>query len=329
MGDVIWFWDNADIAVLDQGNERLRFESLRFHRDYDGLIETLRVSPDGREFAVAAGGGDIYRFDALTGQLLERLQGQKGETLKLAYGAAGKELFAVLSEDDPAGGKKQRIVAWHLSETGAGAEGTSLLYKTAIGDEFLSDIWIATDGSHLVVSGGNEKYWLVDPLTGAIVEERRWFPAQDSLQAIYGVKIKPVPGSSQAIVQAGALPLQLSAIDFDKGEWIGAFRTEVNPFQAVRFSKDGKSLIFNAPGYVHLWSLEEGKEVKRLTNLSRNPAFDNLAPDERGILTLDYQQGTSNDALATDIRFWNPRVGNRSVMTIRPRSGIRPTAVLQ
>ena len=315
-GDFIWFWDNADIAVLDRKNERLRFESIGFHSVYGSLIETLGVSPDGREFAVAAGSGDIYRFDANTGRLLEHLQGQKGEIFKLAYGADGKALFAVLSEDDPAGGKKQHILAWQVSGQDPATGSASLLYKTAIGDEFLSDIWIAPNGDHLVVSGGKETYWLVDPLTGAIVEERHWFPAQDSLQAIYGVKIKPVPGSSQAIVQAGALPLQLSAIDFDKGEWIGAFRTEVSPFQAVRFSKDGKSLIFNAPGYVHLWSLEEGKEVKRLTNLSHNPAFDNLAPDERGLLTLDYQQGTANDAVATDIRFWNPRVGNRTVMTI-------------
>lgn len=316
VGDAIWFWDNADIAVLDLKNERLRFENLRFHRDFGSLIETLHVSPDGREFAVAASSGDIYRFDAQTGQLRERLQGQTGEIFKLAYGANGKELFAILSEAGPAGGKKQHIVAWHLTGPDAATGSASLLYKTAIGDEFLSDIWIAPDGNHLVVSGGNEKYWLVDPLTGDIAEERRWFPAQDSLQAIYGVKIKPVPGSAQAIIQAGALPLQLSAIDFDKGEWIGAFRTEISPFQAVRFSKDGKSLMFNAQGYVHLWSLEEGKEVKRLTNLSRNPAFDNLAPDERGLLTLDYQQGTANNALATDIRFWNPRVGNRTVMTI-------------
>ncbi len=315
-GDFIWFWDNADVAVLDLKNERLRFESLRFHRDYDSLLETLHVSPDGSEFAVAASSGDVYRFDAQTGQLLERLQGQKGEIFKLAYGTAGKELFAILSEQDPAGGKKQHILAWHLTGPDAASSSSSLLYKTAIGNEFLSDIWIAPDGTHLVVSGGNEKYWLIDPLTGDIAEERRWFPAQESLQAIYGVKIKPVPGSAQAIVQAGALPLQLSAIDFDKGEWIGAFRTEVSPFQAVRFSKDGRNLMFNAPGYVHLWSLEEGKEVKRLTNLSRNPAFDNLAPDERGLLTLDYQQGTANGALATDIRFWNPRVGNRTIMSI-------------
>ena len=315
-GDFIWFWDNADIAVLDRKNERLRFESIGFHSDYGSLIETLRVSPDGREFAVTASNGDVYRFDAQTRQLLERLQGQTGEIFKLAYGADGKELFAVLSEDDPAGGKKQHIVAWRLSGPDAATGSSSLLYKTAIGDEYLSDIWLATDGHHLVVTGGNEKYWLVDPLTGDIAAERRWFPAEAGLKAIYGVKIKPVPGSSRAIVQAGALPFQLSAIDFDRGEWIGAFRTEVSPFQAVRFSKDGKSLMFNAPGYVHLWSLEEGREVKRLTNLSRNPAFDNLAPDERGLLTLDYQQGASNNALATDIRFWNPRVGNRTVMTI-------------
>ncbi len=311
-GDLVWFWDLSSVTVYDTKNVKILIQEKSVYETFGTLIDTVEVAPSGREFAVVSG-NRIHRFDAASGQSLGHLVAGDTEDLEIHdvhYSADSEHIYAAFEEKAEGYTRKPFLAGWHLTEP-PGASGTEPFVQRDTGDTHLYSLWTRPSDGALIGAGGDQRYRVLDPDTVRILSEADWLPVGQRLSAAYGVTFTNVPGTTQAVVQSGGAIVQLSAFDYESGDWLGGFTTEVSIMNGVGFSRTGNHLYFTSGGSVHVWSLEEGREIKRLANASYNPGFDNIASDDRGILTLTQSMDKPAGQNAIDLRFWNPRSGDR------------------
>jgi WD40 repeat protein len=310
--------DGQTLALGTAGNEGTAIrlidlatgKELRRIRDYEGWIERLAFSPDGKLLAGSAGEA-VYFWDPATGARLHQFVGHPAGVSSFAFSPDGKVLAV-------AGGAAQAVLggleretedhAVHLWDVATGRElGLLPGHRTAV-----VAVAFSPDGRRLVSASADEQWGDADHLhrvegslcvwdmaTGKLTR-RRAVPAARVTLSPDGQTLTFAEGKNTVCFWDMAAERVLWRLERGEGGWA--------------FSADGRVVAAAAADdLIHLYEAATGKELRRVrVSLSGGSHVAGFSPDGKRLVTVG---GAVRLWDAVTGEEWRPFGGHREPVT--------------
>ncbi|MBX3730508.1 MAG: WD40 repeat domain-containing protein, partial [Candidatus Sumerlaeia bacterium] len=257
---LVWSYDTPPILTVGLGTLRL-----------------VATSPVGDRYASAGGGGAFVR-DAVTGEVLRRLEGHEDTLTGLEFSFDGASL-ATGSLDGTA-----RV--WDID--------TATEMRRFRHPEAVTSISLSADATRLATGCADGIVRLWDVSGGQEVRQFSGLSGVLSAVALSPTGLQIAAGSASG---AGRL------WNASTGASTHVLSGHTGGIAAMRYSPDGARLATGSvDNTVRLWSPASGVEFRRFTGAGHRITSIAFAPDGVGLLA---GTGSTTDAIANPIHLWN------------------------
>ena len=250
-------------------------------------VRAVAFSPDGRAVAACAKDGRIYCWEAKTGKLLHKVEGNRWRSL--AFSPDAKLIAAVGSRPQQQG----EVGTVHVVDAITGKILFTLKEEGGSSDA----VAFSPDGRHLATAGSDGTMQIYDLPRGA----RRlvWHGHNGAISAL---AFSP-DGKTLA---SGGADHSVKLWDSETGKEVRVF-TGTAEVTGVAFSRNGKLILAGSQdGAVRLWDVQAGKELLRL-DAHRNGVRSAVFSPDRQIVATAGADGT--------VKLWDASLG-RQLRTI-------------
>jgi WD40 repeat protein len=253
----------------DQPPAKPPFPAPRLWKEFDGMCEVARVSPDGKLVAVVAGKRGrldknmVIVYETPTGKERCRfpaLHSAAGFSGTVTFTPDGKRLVSVVARVPK---NPQRGAADHDAIVTDAATGKQLFAIPLRDGQFMHDHGrYAVSDKILVVAGKNEAATVYDLTTGKALGD---LPGGQRLG-----KIALSRDGRWLVASAGKranIPweLEIHVWDVQKRAYCGKINTHKSPIRSLALSHDGASCAFAAHADPHLYVIDRASGEKKAT----------------------------------------------------------------
>jgi len=316
---------------------KVRLGSTRFRNGT--RIQTVALSPDGKQIACCGSDKGIRLWDARTGVVVPRCDASLGPVHQLSYAPDGKSLAALsfyrgVRVHDTTTGRLRwsmtqnggdNCVAWSLDGktiASGGRDGTIRLIDTSDGNlrerlsrrpGMISALHFTPDGKHLYSLGSDNQLFLWNVAAGRGVRQR---VVEESYSAYAPESFAFTPDGKALVTGLSNRGMRLW--DTTEGAPPRQLAVTERPRTAryVAFSADGRHLITSGNGMVSLWDFASGKELRSFP-VPGNPPV--VAP-----VAISHDARTLVAAVGSFLEVWDVREWQRL-----PRDSFPDAAVSQ
>jgi len=316
-GRLLWLWDGSNVAVVDQQSNRPLFLPRDFYRDGFKHIVSLDVSPDESDFIVGFEDGVILRLNSKSGEELERFRGPKRQLRSVLYADGGKMIiagFGSKTEKDRNETLSGEIAAWKVGDSQKTPAKPH--FSTTIDGDIVSSLALVKGGRQVAVAGIGFKFSFVDVTTGSLSTGIDWRQGLGEIKPIYGIELLSIPGRQELLAKIpGGLP-ELQVFSVDDGSLKGIFNAYVFPLASAKFGERDGGLVLGGSGGINVWSLNAGKETRRLFTRSSFPGLNNVHPNGQLVITASLDDKTPYGPDPIELKFSHPSIGHRTMLTV-------------
>ncbi len=271
------------------------------------LVGGAKLSPDGKLLAAAGERSTLVLFDAISGKLVQRLQGHDpnagnffGSVRSVVFDPQGRWLFS--------GGDDQRIIRWSLPK------GEKLGEWQAPAE--VNSLALSPDGTTLAsgLRGGSQQIMLWNVADGKII--RSLDGHTSSIGQSNGLAFSP---DGKRLASASA-DKTARVWDWQKGKSLFTMQSHHGRVQAVAFSPDGKILATSGNDQqIILWDAETGHLLRSLQG-HKNIVFG-LAFNQDGSQLLSASRDNT-------LRLWDVVSGTTQHVYQGHQAGLTSVSVL-
>jgi WD40 repeat protein len=280
--DTARIWDVATGKQL--GVIGGKYLSIIFDRlNLDDFIQAA-FSPDGKQIALTSPeSGDVYLYNAETGQELFTLWGHKKPAVSVNFNANGTQIITT-SKDSTA-----RI--WD-AKTGQQLFILNESEPTNYWNPSITFGQFSPDGKKVITSHQNNQALLWDAKTGKKLTTLSGHKAM-----LWRVAFSP---DGKRIV-TGPVDTEARIWDAETGKELAVLKGHENIISHISFSPNGDQIVTTSlDKTVRLWSGQDGKEIRVLSGHNKGVNYAAFSPDGAWLATA------SNDRT---IRIWNANTG--------------------
>jgi WD40 repeat protein/cellulose biosynthesis protein BcsQ len=286
-----------------------------------GTFSSVACSHDGFAVAGALSDGQIWVWDASTGDLSHKLVGHYGTVFQLQFSPDGTKLASggadmTIRIWDVAEGVEMQMLAGHLAVIHAIAfHPTKAILASGSSDKSIK-LWNLVDGSEIDTLSGHAE--IIRALHFDVTGDRLFSGSEDGTVRSWSLETRreigtiaksnaPVTAlasaSDESLIISGSSDGKLRFWDLQNGENIETVDAHEEGIVALELSQQGSLMVSGGyDGQLHVWNYVSGKRHGTLIGHQSSISAIDFSPDGRIVVSASIDR---------TIRFWNPHTGEQ------------------